>query len=265
MNKRYKLIIIIKDIINYFVYSSGILFLIILFDSKSKEQILKIGDISNLIKVILCIDLFLIFLIDIILGKGNKYEKTYRQHFDKVRALIFKKNANNNNTEDFCEEKMLVSLHEAGHAVVALLLGVEVISTEINFEEAVSGKTITKEKLGSLDEEYLKKLVLIKYAGAATEKFIYGKYGTGCIGSCHSDFSRAEEFIKNMLLISPEKYDGYVQSGEKFNNLVYQTSLELFTETQKLVVQNIDSIKKIGEELIHRKNLNEKEILEIIS
>ena len=116
-----------------------------------------------------------------------------------------------------------------------------------------------------IDEEYIKNIITIKYAGAATEKLIYKKYSLGSMGSIDSDFESAEELIKQMIITFSNKYNLYVRCGNGFDELVCENSQELFNKAQKIVEENIESIRKVADALMNKSILNQKEVREIIS
>lgn len=148
-------------------------------------------------------------------------------------------------------------IHEAGHAVIAVLLGVEIESVDIN-------KTITKAICSPLSaEEYLRKMIIISYAGPATEKILLNRISMGCIGDDGADFNLAEKQIKDLLLISKD-YPGYVTCGEQFNEKVNATSTELFNKAEKMVNENKDIINTVADELLKKDILSGNEVKQII-
>ena len=148
-------------------------------------------------------------------------------------------------------------IHEAGHAVIAVLLGIEIESIDVN-------KTITKTLYYPLlDEKYLRNMVVIRYAGPATEKVLLNRISMGCVGNDGADFNLAEKQIKDLLLISKD-YPGYVTCGEQFNEKVNATSTELFNKAEKMVNENKDIINTVAAELLKKEILSGNEVKQII-
>ena len=148
-------------------------------------------------------------------------------------------------------------IHEAGHAVVSILLGIKIESVE-------PYKTITKTiYYPLLDEEYLRKIIIISYAGPATEKILLNRISMGCIGNDDADFILAERQIKDMLLISKD-YSGYVACGEQFYVTVNKISTELFNKAEEMVDKNRNLIYMVADELLRKEKLSENEVKQII-
>ncbi|MFR7762301.1 MAG: hypothetical protein ACLU1S_04510 [Eubacterium sp.] len=258
--KSLKISVIVKDIINCFLDSCGIALLLLFFCPNLKEQIQGDTEIIICVKTIFILNIVLIFGFNIISKRRWFSEERY--------SSSVKKYASERISERNDKERKLISLHEAGHTVVALSLGVNISCVQINMENELteSGKTILEDKSRiSMDEEYIKNIITIKYAGAATEKLIYKKYSLGSMGSIDSDFESAEELIKQMIITFSNKYNLYVRCGNGFDELVCENSQELFNKAQKIVEENIESIRKVADALMNKSILNQKEVREIIS
>lgn len=265
MNNKFKISVILKDIMNCFICSYGIVLLLMFFNHEVKEQIHSDRAVIHMVSIFFISGIFLMVLHNI-LSYGISMESDWivtepAGRFLKKKEIELLKNV------EYYEEKKLVSIHEAGHAVVALALGVNISCVQINMdnEQMESGKTILKNKSRiAMDEEFVKDVVAIKYAGAATEKLIYKKYSLGSMGSIDSDFESAEELIKQMIITFSDKYNWYVRCGNGFDELVCQNSQELFNKAQKIVEENIDNIRKVADELMHKNILDQEEVREII-
>lgn len=266
MNNKFKISVILKDIMNWFICSCGIVLLLMFFNHEVKEQIHSDRDVIYMVSIFFISGIFLMVLYNI-LSYGISMKSDWIVTKPAGRSLAKKKEIELLKNVEYYEEKKLVSIHEAGHAVVALALGVNISCVQINMdnEQMESGKTILKNKsLIAMDEESVKDIVTIKYAGAATEKLIYKKYSLGSMGSIDSDFESAEELIKQMIITFSDKYNWYVRCGNGFDELVCQNSQELFNKAQKIVEENIDNIRKVAGELMHKNILNQEEVREIM-
>lgn len=256
--------VILKDIMNCFIYSCGIAFLLLFFYPELKEQIKGDTEIIILYKKIFILNIVLMFGFNII-SKKRWFSGESDNQVGKS-TIILKGISERNDNENY-RNKRLISLHEAGHAVVALSLGVNISCVQINMENErpESGKTILKDKsIIAMDEEFIKNIITIKYAGAATEKIIYKKCSLGSMGSIDSDFESAEELIKQMIITFSDKYNCYVRCGKGFDELVCQNSQELFNKAQKIVEENIENIRKVADELLHKNILNQEEVRQIM-
>lgn len=77
---------------------------------------------------------------------------------------------------DRAEERLRVATHEAGHAVIAALLGLEVLSATIERDAASTGRT----ELRGDEQATPRVRVLLRMAGAAAEKAYGLADGLGC-------------------------------------------------------------------------------------
>lgn len=146
-HKSLKISVILKDIINCFLDSCGIALLLLFFCPELKEQIQGDSEIINWVKTLFILNIILIFGFNIISKRRWFSEERY--------SSSVKKYASERILERNDKERRLISLHEAGHAVVALSLGVNISCVQINKENELieSGKTILEDKFRiSMDE-----------------------------------------------------------------------------------------------------------------
>ena len=86
----------------------------------------------------------------------------------------------------------------------------------------------------------------------------------GYFGSWSDVGITPEELIKQMIITFSDKYNCYVRCGKGFDELVCQNSQELFNKAQKIVEENIENIRKVADELLHKNILNQEEVRQIM-
>ena len=171
----------------------------------------------------------------------------------------------NNIIKDFDEVMKNIAIHEAGHAIVAMKLGLKLRSVEIfSSVENLSGTTSYYGPDDSfVDENYKKNQVIISYAGPATEKIVFGKMLIANAKGKNSDFVVAQREMEQILITSDE-YRGYVSQGQAFDEAMNKMSLELFSKAEEIARENIDDIKKLSDRLIKTHYLNGDQIIEAL-
>ena len=170
---------------------------------------------------------------------------------------------NNDIINDFDEVIKTIAIHKAGHAIVAMKLGLKLRSVEIFTTVENLGETTSYYGPDDsfVDENYKKNQVIINYAGPTTEKIIFEKMLIANAKGEHSDFVVAKREIEQILITSNE-YKGYVPQGQAFDEAINEMSLELFKKTEKIARENIDDIKKLSDRLIKTHYLNGDQIIE---
>lgn len=171
----------------------------------------------------------------------------------------------NNIIKDFDEVMKNIAIHEAGHAIVAMKLGLKLRSVEIfSSVENLGGTTSYYGPDDSfVDENYKKNQVIISYAGPATEKIVFGKMLIANAKGKNSDFVVAQREMEQILITSDE-YRGYVSQGQAFDEAMNKMSLELFSKAEEIARENIDDIKKLSDRLIKTHYLNGDQIIEAL-
>lgn len=253
---------IFLEIVKCFIASCGITFLLFFF-YYGKIEITKIqlqNMVFNLFSVFATIDIFYQLLINI---KKHCEEEQVISTSTPLSIDAAKKEKDIPEKIKENREMMLkiISTHEAGHAIVALKLGLSIISVKAGIDK---GYTLTSIKTHSLmTPEDFEKSVIMDYGGAAAEKVILGEIRAGSVGCETSDFTIAEERIKQMLLISG-KFKGYASCGTDFSEQVQEYSIELFNKAEQIVLENKDVIQRLAVKLLKQDALSEEEVKLII-
>ncbi len=185
------------------------------------------------------------------------------------------------------KEKLLVSLHEAGHAVLGLKLehANEVHKITIIPRGMAGGYTmmLPKEEKGIATKSELLDTITGLLGGRVSEELFLGEISTGA----SDDFSRATKIARSMVTeygmsdLGPiqfeTKSEGVFLGRDytKSKNFSDQVALEIDKETRKIIDQcyqtahkvldkNQELVKVISEALIDRETLTKEEIDEIV-
>lgn len=192
-----------------------------------------------------------------------------------VDKAFFKKVLQGHEREDKNREKdelELVSWHEAGHAVVARLLDVDIPKvTVIPSTSGAGGVTfITPKKLGLLSKKELENDVLISYGGRVAEYLLLGdkdKVTTGAsadiqsatksIYSMISYYGMTEDFGMLNLPILDIDNEIILKKAIEISNSLYKQSLDLLT-------LNKDKLELVAKALMEKETMTGDELDEIL-
>lgn len=183
------------------------------------------------------------------------------------------------------KEKKLVSIHEAGHAVIGIKLtdAQEVHKITIIPRGMAGGYTMMlpkEEKIGIMTKDELTSQIVGLLGGRASEELYYGEITTGA----SDDFKRATRIARSMVTeygmsdLGPmqleEKSDGGVFLGRdyaKTKNFSDQVALEIdkevrniidscYLKAKKILKENEKLVKDISEALIENETLTKEQI-----
>lgn len=172
------------------------------------------------------------------------------------------------------KEIEIIAWHEAGHAVVAKLLGKSVPKvTIIPSTTGAGGVTfITPEKMGLFTKEEIIEDVKICYAGRVAEHLLHkdeNKITTGA----SSDIQKASKQIKRMISLYGMSDMGLLNLNE-FNDSnsnkdivleeAQKISSEIYDKTKELLTDHIDILKKVANRLMEKEKIAEDELDELI-
>jgi len=167
-----------------------------------------------------------------------------------------------------------IAWHEAGHAVVAKLLGKSVPKvTIIPSTTGAGGVTfITPEKMGLFTKEEIIEDIKICYAGRVAEYLLHkdeNKITTGA----SSDIQKASKQIKRMISLYGMSDMGLLNLNE-FNDSnsnkdivleeAQKISSTIYDKTKELLTAHIDILKKVANRLMEKEKITEDELDELI-
>lgn len=157
-----------------------------------------------------------------------------------------------------------VALHEAGHAVAALALGIGLVSVSV-IERGWSGGVTQTEPLGSvLTRTDLEKLVTVYLAGRAADQVL------GDVGA-HSGAAVDLDMATQMLARGYCQwglYDslGHHDSGSaKVFDFVEESIKRLLVRATRLVSRHRDAVTRLADALEERRLLRGEEVIDLIA
>jgi len=151
--------------------------------------------------------------------------------------------------------------HEAGHAILALLMFCKVESLFIQKDRRVSGEanynTIQSE-IKEINDFVISSEINILYAGMLAEKIFYEDITGSKIlpnvlkDGCEDDIRKVSDIIKKNNLAPP---------GEKR----YRYKKKIQNSTKRLLNENWDAVRAVAHSLFERKKLNFEDLKLILS
>lgn len=191
-------------------------------------------------------------------------------YFNKIMKGHARKSKQSNRDE---EELKLVAWHEAGHALMARLSGLEVPKvTILSSTSGAGGVTfITPKKLGLKTIEEMKNDVKVSYAGRIAELLLYkdpNKVTTGA----SSDIEHATAIIYDMIARFGMT-DTYGMLNLNILNIDNKEILEKATEmagalekeTYLILNSHFNTLEQIANELLEKETITGEELEHIIS
>ncbi len=213
----------------------------------------------------------------IIASKEDK--KTVTAHdFEEARDKIMlgKKSPSIRLTQ---EDKKLIAYHEAGHALVRLLLPEDtdpLHKVTIIPRGAALGVThyLPEREKYITSKEEMEASVMSALGGRVAEEIIFNKLTTGA----YSDFQAANRIVRNMVTkygMSPEvgqiiygqQYGDYSYSertAQKIDAEVERLTALYHTKTRELLEQNRDKLDTLAQALIEKETLQAEEIYPLL-
>jgi cell division protease FtsH len=177
------------------------------------------------------------------------------------------------------EERKVTSYHEAGHALVRLLMPNDtdpLHKITIIPRGRALGVThfLPERERHSKSSEDMMAEIMALHGGRAAEELIFDKKMTGA----SSDFQRATEIARHMICyygmsdeIGPVVYGqgqgdfSYSQkTAEKIDNAVRELLLKSYHDAKQLLIDNMDKLKLLAETLLEKETLYAGEVYELL-
>lgn len=214
----------------------------------------------------------------VIASKKNLTEVTiYEFEEARDRILIGRESKTMRVTE---EDKKITAYHEAGHALIRLLLPEEsdplhkVTITPRGQTLGVTHSMPEREKYSQNKEELLANIASAM-GGRAAEDLVFGELSTGA----YSDFKKATEIARSMVCyygmtdalgkrVYLDTYDtkgGYSQKTfEKIDNEITRILDEQYNRAMQMLQDNRDKLDKLSLALLDKETLYASEIYELL-
>lgn len=156
--------------------------------------------------------------------------------------------------------RRVVTVHEAGHAVMAYLRNANtiVVTASLCKPNVATGY----DTFGNVED--VKSLILVKYAGAIAEELIFGHYHMGSFLGDNSDFKSATELIKGYITMINSEMSKTLLDKELESQLI-DISKAFYQESKELLSSNIKLVEHLSSVLTDREELTTEEVFAIIN
>jgi len=175
------------------------------------------------------------------------------------------------------EDKEIITYHEAGHAVVSIILGVPVAKISIIARGQALGYTLNadeEEKFICNQEDIIKRIKIL-YGGYCAEKEFLGKTSNGVVDDIKRATFLAEHMVKywGMSDIVPAFFGGddftmdYFKWSDKTRAAIDDAKIVILKkaveETQNIIREQRSAIERLAIVLFEKETLDEEEIKKI--
>ena len=202
----------------------------------------------------------------------------YEKHLNIAFSIITAGYEKNDTSYIKKEDRKITAFHEAGHALLSMILLPEDKVSKITIiptTKGAGGYTLTIPEDKSYHTSlYLKRRIMVLLAGRASEELIFGKdkITTGA----HNDIAKCTSMIKSMIteygmgdslgLLSLNSLEN-LQNGFSSNLLEEFKSLSenLYENCKYILKENIDILKELSTELLEKETLEYLDLEKYIS
>lgn len=157
------------------------------------------------------------------------------------------------------------ALHEAGHAVVAAILGFKPAYTTIVSRADYGGfmQYAQEENKSVFTRQELLNKICVALAGRASEEHFY--QADGITTGAASDFKLAVEIAKNMISVYAFEPDliycvGQENEAEAVAARVQSIVTEQYERAKKLICEDVNSVEAVAEALVKEESLSEERL-----
>ena len=153
------------------------------------------------------------------------------------------------------------AIHEAGHAVVAVLLGRIVQEMHLRVADQISGVTILKAHRAGVTLEERLNDIAIATAGRVADRLISKRVSTGsAVDLARATQSLAELIWGSGLLDSPvvltqQQIESRLIYDHELNRLIHKRLMDQADRADHLVADHIDTIQRLADLLLERRSL----------
>lgn len=249
-----KILNFLKEIIKLFINSCGLALIIIFFSYEGIEGKYTIQDIQKLVWNIFCLSGIVLYGFRLIKFQTSENKEVKLKVNDAMSYL-----SENSEYDVYREYNQKVSaVHEAGHAIMAYIQGVEKFKVEM-----LEGnpRLIWLDKLQ--DADGIKRKILIDYSGAISEELTFGFFHEGSLNGEKSDFYLAREHIKSYIVMTDHNVSKALLDQELAEKIIL-LSKEFWQEVKAILVKNKKLIEILSAKLLEKKNLSDKEVKDLL-
>lgn len=176
------------------------------------------------------------------------------------------------------EDKKITAYHEAGHALITKLISKENRVTKVSIIPSTKGMggfsmNIPPDKMYQTKKD-IKNNIMIALGGRAAEEVVFGE--NNITTGASSDLKKATEMSLSMIgiygmdkelgLLNYESILGQnVVGNEILINRIKEILDNLYSETKKLIIDNIEYLDKIASLLLEKEVLDEEDMNRLVS
>lgn len=247
-----KIYAIFTTVVKYFILACGIsLLLFFFYDNELEPTKDNIKCVVSIIYMNLLTAVVITYLFKKLIGSIKE---------DVVNAKPYGKAQIGNKEKTYENIREMITVHEAGHAVMSYLKNADTIIVNASLCEpnVVSGYDSV------VNAEVVKSMILIKYAGAIAEELIFGHYDAGSFLGSNSDFKNATELIKGYITMIDSERSKTLLDDELKDQLI-DISKTFYQECKELLSCNIKLVEHLSNVLTYKERLTTEEVLEIIN
>lgn len=217
-----------------------------------KKMVLA-GDVDGILQFVevfflMCILFF--FIKDCVkVGMGYCEKETYYHLEPEGSATLLK-------TPEITSE--VKAAHEAGHWLMAELLGIKVkeVSIIIKGDTTITGYTTMEDYIVNISDcTSVSTCVKVFYAGLIGEQILLGKAGDGCMGGKNADLERAEDLIKRHILLTDGVELTPTCISQETAERVAAMSKQLRQEVMSDLTEHRDELEEKYEQLLEKREI----------
>lgn len=153
------------------------------------------------------------------------------------------------------EVKKLISAHEAGHAIVCqkLQFPVNYINVSMQTNSCISTTISYK------NEEDIRKVILVLYAGAVAEELCYKERLPGNNETSESDFKRANKLLKEYIVLKDNTVSKTYLDVELADKMITY-SKQFYEESREILLANEEMLHDLSIKLYEEGSMSKKQV-----
>ncbi|MBV1818267.1 ATP-dependent zinc metalloprotease FtsH [Anaerosalibacter bizertensis] len=212
------------------------------------------------------------------LAAKNNDPSINMNHIDKAFYTVLVGEEKKDRSTIPFEDKKITAYHEAGHALITKLVSKENRVTKVSIIPSTRGMggfsmNIPPDKMYQTKND-IKNNIMVALGGRAAEEVVFGE--NNITTGASSDLKKATEMSLSMIgiygmdkelgLLNYESILGQNMEGNKILIDRIKDILDnLYSETKKLIIDNIDYLDKIASLLLEKEVLDEEDMNRLVS
>ncbi len=190
---------------------------------------------------------------------------------EAIDKKIFK--GNKSKKEKFEKDREIVAYHEAGHAVMSLLLNEPVARASIQATTSGVGGAVFNEDKESVFQTNteLEHRIMIAYAGRASEEIKFNEATTGASNDITQATHLMTQYVEKLgfdqqfgLLDVEVLSRQHLLNGENIMNRVSEMSVKLYDKCKKLLQDNYEKVEIVARALLDKETISGEMLSQIL-